>query len=173
MDHQREPPGQAHEAGQPRDIRPRWWAEHAAREPDAGMAPDQRPTPFRSGIARRVPNAAVQGRAVGRLDRHDGSGSLPIASGSRTGLTDALRTNLGYLPVGFTRQNMTHVEAHAAAYLRLHPNITNATLYINRIPCPGPRGCLANLPAMLPGGVTLTVYAPNGWMSVYRGSPDP
>jgi hypothetical protein len=43
----------------------------------------------------------------------------------------------------------SHVEAHAAAIMR-QETLTEATLYINRIPCPGARGCDAMLPRMLP-----------------------
>lgn len=172
------------------------WAEHAGREhditaparsrPDAGPEPhrpdwhrvtrtplDQQPAPFRRDIAGKVPSAERTG-AHGRLDRHDdGTTGIPIDSGRRTGLVDALKERLGYLPPGFTSQNKTHVEAHTAAYLRLHPDIRDATLYLNREPCAGPRGCKDNLADMLPEGATLTIYAPNGWAGIYHGQPDP
>ncbi len=178
MDRHR-PADQPDEPAPPRKP-PAWWTEHAARERDitaptrdhpadspgqsrqrwyrdAHVPPDQQPAPFRPDTAAKVPDADGPG-ARGRLDLHDGTAGLPIDSGSRTGLTDALRHRLGYLPDGYTTQNKAHVEAHAAAYLRLHPHITDAALYLNRIPCPGRRGCHANLPAMLPENTTLTIY---------------
>lgn len=174
---------------------PPWWADHAAREHDiiaptrdhpadspdqsrqrwyrdARVPPDQQPAAFRPETAAKVPPADGPG-ARGRLDLHDGTTGIPIDSGSKTGLTDALRSRLGHLPSGFTAQNRAHVEAHAAAYLHLHPHITDATLYLNRIPCPGPRGCRDNLDAMLPANTTLTVYAPKGWAAIYHGTPEP
>lgn len=192
----RRPPDRPHEADQRRPDHPTpWWAEHAARErditapprskPDASpeqsrhdwyrdthAPPDQQPAPFRRDSADKVP-AFQDGGAHGRLDRHGGTTGIPIESGRRTGLVDALSQQLGYLPGGFTAQNKSHVEAHTAAYLRLHPDIRDATLYLNRVPCKGPRGCKENLADMLPEGTALTVYAPNGWAGIYHGQPDP
>lgn len=65
------------------------------------------------------------------------------------------------------------MEAHAAAWLRLNPHVTEATLYLNREPCLWPRGCAKNLPAMLPEGRRLTIYAPDNLWRVYQGQPDP
>jgi hypothetical protein len=67
----------------------------------------------------------------------------------------------------------SHVEAHAAAVMRLE-GIKDATLYINRIPCADarPPGCHLMLPRMLPEGSTLTVHGPDGFKWVYRGIPD-
>jgi hypothetical protein len=43
-------------------------------------------------------------------------------------------------------------------------------VYVNRPPCPGPKGCRARLPDMLPPrDVTMTVYGPNGFWRVYHG----
>jgi SCP1.201-like deaminase len=69
---------------------------------------------------------------------------------------------------------LSHVEAHAAAVMRLQ-RVNRATLYINRIPCTGGQrapGCHLNLPRMLPEGAELTVYGPDGFKWVYRGLPD-
>lgn len=55
-----------------------------------------------------------------------------------------------------------HVEAHAAALMR-QEGLTNATLYINRMPCPAVNGCMVNLPRMVPRGSTLTIHVmPDG-----------
>jgi hypothetical protein len=61
----------------------------------------------------------------------------------------------------------SHVEAHAAAVVR-QQRLDEATLYINRVPCPGVRGC----DAMLPRGARLHVYGPNGFRKRYTGLPD-
>ena len=71
------------------------------------------PAPFRADVAARVPDTSP--RTKGRLDRHDGGDGLPLESGSRTGLVDALAQQTGRLPEGYTIKNQTHVEAHAAA----------------------------------------------------------
>jgi hypothetical protein len=61
--------------------------------------------------------------------------------------------------------------AHAAAVVR-QQGLDEATLYINRVPCPGVRGCDAMLPRMLPRGARLHVYGPNGFRKTYTGLPD-
>jgi hypothetical protein len=106
---------------------------------------------------------------TGRLDRHDGGIGLPLESGSRTGLVDALERRLGTLPEGFTKKNRTHVEAHAAAYLHLNPQIRSATLYINNEPCPRANGCRERLADMIPPGRSVTIYGPNEFWRVYHG----
>jgi hypothetical protein len=170
------------------ERQPPWYSEHEAREQDVE---DQRrehspgadparwredwhrqrhgdvPAAFRPDVADRLP--AVSRGARGRLDRHDGGDGLPLDSGSKTGLAEALERRLGRLPGGFTSLNKTHVEAHAAAWLWLHRDVREATLYVNKRPCPGPRGCRERLDAMLPPAVRLTLYAPGGFWRVYHG----
>lgn len=185
----RDAPRQADQ--QPERLRP-WYSPHVAREQEIqrqrhehrpGADPkrwredwyQQRhadvPAPFREEIAERVPTRAPgspQG-TTGRLDRHDGGDGLPLDSGRKTGLVEALEHRDGRLPPGYTSQNTSHVEAHAAAWLHLNPHIRDATLYINRRPCPGPKGCRSRLPEMLPPGTTLTVYGPHEFWQVYHG----
>ena len=50
--------------------------------------------------------------------------------------------------------------------------VDEATLYINRIPCPGRAGCDAMLPRMLPAGAHLKVIGPDGFVKTYVGMPD-
>jgi uncharacterized protein YukE len=76
---------------------------------------------------------------------------------------------------GFNHHVRSHVEAHAAAIMRLGdmgPG-DEAALEINRIPCPGPNGCAVNLPRMLPPGATLHIYGPDGYYKAWVGTPDP
>jgi hypothetical protein len=176
---------------QPERQRP-WYASHSTREhhierqrldqaPDAdpqqwrenwyGQRYGEVPPALRHEVAERVPTrplGSTEG-TTGRLDRHDGGDGLPLESGRRTGLVEALEYKLGKLPEGFTRTNRTHVEAHAAAYLHLNPHIREATVYQNNKPCAVPAGCDRNLHKMLPPGSTLNVYAPNGFWRIYRG----
>jgi len=63
------------------------------------------------------------------------------------------------------------VEAHTAAIMK-EQGLGDATLYINRIPCPGPRGCAAMLPRMLPEGASLRVIGPGGYDQTFLGLPD-
>jgi hypothetical protein len=174
-------------AEQPERQRP-WYSDHAAREEDIEHERRQRdpgadrarwradwyrerhgevPAEFRADVAERVPT--VSRGTKGRLDRHDGGDGLPLDSGSKTGLAEALERRLGRLPDGFTSVNKTHVEAHAAAWLWLHPDVREAALYLNKRPCQGPRGCRERLGSMLPAGVRLTVWAPGGFWRVYHG----
>jgi RHS repeat-associated protein len=53
----------------------------------------------------------------------------------------------------------SHVEAHAAAIMR-QTGAKEATLYLNRDPCPGIRGCGAMLESMLPPRARLWVESP-------------
>ena len=70
----------------------------------------------------------------------------------------------------------SHVEAHARVLMR-REGLQEATLYINRIPCPtkDPRslGCFDALPHMLPKNARLRVIGPNGFDQVFTGLPDP
>lgn len=50
---------------------------------------------------------------------------------------------------GFNNLVRSHVEGHAAALMRME-GASQASLFINRIPCAGPTGCNAMLPRMLP-----------------------
>ena len=65
----------------------------------------------------------------------------------------------------------SHVEAHAASIMR-NKGVSEATLYINRIPCPGKTGCEAMIPRMLPTGSKLTVIGPEGYIKTYIAIPD-
>ena len=77
---------------------------------------------------------------------------------------------------GMHNRIKTHVEAHAAVLMR-REGLREATLYINRVPCPtnDPRspGCFDNLPRMLPEGARLRVIGPEGFDMVFIGLPDP
>jgi SCP1.201-like deaminase len=174
------------QADQQPERKPPWYTPHAAREHhierkrrDQAPTTDRQhwrddwyeqryrdvPAPFREQVADQVPTSSKGTKA--RLDRHDGGNGLPLDSGYKTGLVDALEQRLGRLPPGFINANRTHVEAHAAAYLHLNPAITHATLYVNARPCE--RGCRERLSTMLPPGRTLTVYGPGDFWRVYHG----
>ena len=67
---------------------------------------------------------------------------------------------------------MWHVEAHSAAVMH-QLNLSEAVLYINRVPC-GPLqgwvgGCEYMLPRMLPPGARLRVIGPNGYDRIFTG----
>ncbi len=65
----------------------------------------------------------------------------------------------------------SHVEAHAATFMR-QEGLAEATLYINRVPCPGKICCYEMLPRMLPEGARLRVIGPDGFDEVFIGLPD-
>ena len=65
----------------------------------------------------------------------------------------------------------SHVEAHTAAVMR-QEGLAEATLYINRVPCPGKTGCDAMLSRMLPEGSRLRVIGPDGFDEVFIGLYD-
>jgi hypothetical protein len=73
---------------------------------------------------------------------------------------------------GFNNVVRSHVEGHAAAYMRKN-NIRGASLIINNDPCTVGPGCHNNLIYMLPEGARLRVYNPHtGFKQVYVGAPD-
>jgi hypothetical protein len=160
----------ARETDQPREQPCPWWREHNDAEIDIAVPtlpeipspvvsastrtkarpPDQRPAPFSLDVAEKVPPTDKPGGAHDRLDMHDGRTGIPLDSGRKTGLVDALRQQRGDLPAGFTPVNQAYVDAHAAAYLRLHPEIPDATLYVNRQPCPAPGAAPTTCPRCSP-----------------------
>ncbi|MFO0762978.1 MAG: RHS repeat-associated core domain-containing protein [Byssovorax sp.] len=73
---------------------------------------------------------------------------------------------------GRNNTNFFHVEAHAAQTMRVE-GISDATLYINKVPCGVGPGCANNLPYMLPEGAQLRVIGPEGYDQTFVGLPDP
>jgi SCP1.201-like deaminase len=102
---------------------------------------------------------------------HGGGDDLPLKSGY-DGPSKQLPTDRS--TPGMHNNIKSHVEAHAAATMRLE-GIQDATLYINRIPCTDerPPGCHFMLERMLPEGATLTVHGPDNFKWTYHGIPDP
>lgn len=109
---------------------------------------------------------AFSGKAEGVL--RIGDEDLPLKSGYKGPSAELPKPRRG-----MHGNILSHVEAHAAAAMRLQ-RVNRATLYINRIPCADakPPGCHLMLPRMLPEGAELTVYGPDGFKWVYRGIPD-
>jgi hypothetical protein len=124
--------------------------------------------PFRQDVADRVPPYGQHGdKTSGVADLHDGGGVQPVQhSGYGSPSADLPKPRRG-----MNGNNVSHVEAHTAA--RMHQTgARDATLYINREPCPGRNGCARLLERMLPPGAKLTVYGPNGYARVFYGVAD-
>lgn len=92
-------------------------------------------------------------RTAGILDV--GNDQLPMVSGPGGQAED-----LPGMP-GVRRANASHVETHAAAFLRMNPGLQRAVLYIDYPTgtCPT---CRNSLPSMLPSGFQLLVRSPKG-----------
>lgn len=153
--------------GDPERWRTRTYRQH-------GLPRGERAPSFSADQARAVPDFQG-GLTRGRLDVRGGP-ELDLASGNRDG--EIMRRfkdrNGGRLPRehGFAPFNADHVEAQAAAYLRMSGG-REASLYVNREPCrTSPHGCDGELKHMLPPGARMTVYGPDGFMKIYRGKPD-
>jgi hypothetical protein len=77
---------------------------------------------------------------------------------------------------GMHNRIKSHVEAHAAVIMR-RSGVNEATLYLNRVPCPSTNpaspGCYDGLPRMLPYGSKLKVVGPDGFDEIFVGIPDP
>ena len=89
---------------------------------------------------------------------------LVRADGTATNLTSGLDGPSALLPKprpGMNGNIVGHVESHAAALMR-QEGLDEATLWINRMPCGGPNGCMVNLSRMVPSGPTLNVFVTPG-----------
>jgi hypothetical protein len=137
----------------------------ARPQPPATAPPDA--NPYRPEIANQVPPYGQKGvKTTGILDLGNGR-ILPPQDSTYDG--PALR--LPRPRRGMNRHNMSHVEAHAAAQMRLTGTM-DATLYLNRVPCPGRNGCDRLLPRMVPPDGKLTIYGPGGYVRVVYGEPE-
>ena len=128
--------------------------------------------------------ATIGGPPLGSLDDAYYILRLPARLGQRAKTTGILRVGTQEISIvsgrtgfasdiprgtrGFSAYPKTHVEGHAAAYMR-QTGAQSGTLYLNNIPC---RSCEKLLARMLPEGATLRVVGPGGFEKVYRGLPD-
>jgi SCP1.201-like deaminase len=118
----------------------------------------------------------VGGRELPAFTRKEGTQGVLRSGSDEVPLKSGYDGPSAQLPKGTPGMHgniKSHVEAHAAAVMRLE-GVRDATLYINRIPCADarPPGCHLMLPRMLPEGATLTIHGPDGFKWVYRGIPD-
>lgn len=184
----------AHRTREPIDDTERWWAQREReprvhltldndgrivdihrRQPDStgGQPRDQpsadAPAPYRAEIAEQLPD-----RDVSRVQKTDGiltdragdqiwDGPLRSGRGEPGSLVEAREMGLSD-----RWEVRSHVEAHAAAEMRLR-GLTEAVLYVNNVPCKGPLSCDRLLPRMLPPNAKLTLFGPNGFTKVYSG----
>lgn len=142
--------------------------EQAAMPDGAGGPPPVAPdaAAFDAAIAGQVPPYGQRGNKTSGVAVMDDGTQIPLDSGYNTGRS-------GELPKprpGMNGNNLSNVEAHTAAEMRLR-GIQEATLYINRVPCPGRNGCENLLPRMVPPGGKLTIYGPDGFLRVVYGAP--
>lgn len=152
----------------PERYRARWYERR-------GVPRDQIPAPFNADKARTVPDFREGDRTRARLDVRGGP-DVQLSSGHGGGeiMRRFKELNGGRLPreQGFVPFNYHHVEAQAAAYMRMTGR-RDASLYVNQKPCARrPHGCDRMLPQMLPTGARLTVFGPDGYTKVYRGQGD-
>ena len=101
------------------------------------------------------------------------TGVLRTAAGD-TALVSGYNGPSKSMPLGTPGMNgniKSHVESHAASIMR-QQKLAESTLFINRVPCAGPRGCGAMLPRMLPEGSRLKVVGPGGYNETFTGLPD-
>jgi hypothetical protein len=108
-------------------------------------------------------------KAAGVLHVAGQEQGIPLLSGI-SGPAEAVR---GQGLPGFSGVQATHVEGHAAAYMRTN-GIRSGNLEINRVPCEegSGGGCNGLLPSMLPEGGILRVYGPEGYFKAFIGMPD-
>jgi hypothetical protein len=108
-------------------------------------------------------------RLPARQSIHDPTTGILVAEGQEITLTSGRYGPAFQVPggkgTGFDAYTRTHVEGHAAAWMRQN-NVSNATLYINNPPCPN---CTRNLPKMLPSNSVLDILGPNGYFKRFFG----
>jgi len=162
-----------------------WRTAYYARR--GGVDRSRTPAPFDEDKAREVPNLAGHDRPRGLLDTT--RADVPVATRYDRDALHRLRdehAGRAVAELGFLPRIASHPEANAALHIRLtdqdhsrvhrrhaRPQTREASLYLNVEPCEGADGCRQQLSRMLPEGFKLTVYAPNGFLRVYRGRPDP
>lgn len=113
-----------------------------------------------------TPRQKTHGRWVGP----DGQ-VRPIVSGEDEGYAESVKAfrDLGARGIP---QRASDVEMKLAAYMRNH-GVRSAAVVINNTPCPGPFGCDALVPVLLPQGSTLTVHGSNNFTKTYQGGAQP
>ncbi|MGE0454270.1 MAG: RHS repeat-associated core domain-containing protein [Vicinamibacteria bacterium] len=119
---------------------------------------------------------AMLARLPRRVAGEKTSGTIEMNTGGQVELKSGVQGPGELMPEGFgfirRMGTATHVEGHGAAAMRLS-GASEANLYINNIPCPGPTGCSSLLPQMLPSGATMSIYGPSGYVRTFTGLPDP
>jgi hypothetical protein len=104
-------------------------------------------------------------------------GALVRPNGVETFVTSGyVGPSLGVRGIPHMNGNIkSHVEAHVAVIMR-REGLMEATLYINKAPCPtkDPRslGCSDALPHMLPESARLRVIGPGGFDQTFVGLAD-
>lgn len=137
-------------------------ASPSPAQPGAASATEQRRTPHE--ILASLPVFAGKGsKTRGVFVGPDGKEESLISS--EDARTKALAARQGLAGVWSAE---THVEAHAAEAMH-RKGLQEATLVINRRPCPGMQGCDTLLPRLLPSGARLTVHGPDGFVKTYEG----
>jgi SCP1.201-like deaminase len=106
-------------------------------------------------VVPELPAFVTGGKARGVLVRPDGR-ATDIVSGM-----DGPALGLPKPRAGMNGTIVGHVEAHASAIMRTE-HLDQATLWINRMPCPGHTGCMINLSRMVPTGAEMTIYVMPG-----------
>ena len=132
------------------------------------LGPDTYADPVEAG---RLPAfAGKKTSGIFHLPGDDVLGDYPLSSGYDGPAREIPKDTFP----GFNNNIRSHVEAHAAALMRLNDmgQGDEAALEINRVPCPGRNGCAVNLPRMIPPGATLHVYGPDGYYKPWVGAPD-
>jgi hypothetical protein len=110
-------------------------------------------------VAPKLPPFVKGGKTSGVL--RTPSGDVPLRSG-----WEGPASSVPKGTSGFDIVTRTHVEGHAAAYMRQH-GLTEATVYINNPAiCPS---CTKLLERMLPKGSTLNVVLPDGTVVPFTG----
>lgn len=125
------------------------------------------PASFDVEVWERVPERGNEVKTRGIFVDETGD-ETDLVSGYNGPSADLPKPRTG---MGMNRTNLSHVEAHAAATMRLK-GIEEGTLYINNQPCVGRNGCDRWLPRMLPPDGKLTVYSVDDYCKVYRGLPE-
>lgn len=111
------------------------------------------PPLFVLDLADRLPGHEPGGRTRLFAYSHDDGVETEFASGRDRGAREGLKPE-------YARRFVVrdHAEGHVAAVMRRPDGPKEVTVVINNEPCPGPQGCDATLPHIIPRGTRMNVF---------------
>jgi hypothetical protein len=155
------PPGKATGSGPVSGTRSRRPIETAARP---GRRHASRVPPLVRQLGDRLPEGGKGRQTVIFAVNDDESTAIEFSSGRDASTKEGLKPAYQRLII------MDHAEAKLAAAIRSSEGgARHVTAVINNEPCPGPAGCDAVLPGLIPSGTTVSLYVKTDEGTLFYG----